>query len=122
MTAFPITWFEVYGKDRATLTKFYGDTFGWQARDIPEARYTEMTIGEIGMPGGGFTDGNPELSGFINYIRCPDIHEGVEKAVANGAEIVQPVTVYPGTVTFAILKDPLGNLFGLTDETVPAAD
>ncbi len=122
MPTHPIVHFEIYGKDREGLAKFYGDTFDWQMQDMPDMQYTMVTIAEDGLQGGGISSNDPEFTGTVNYISCPDINAGVEKAVANGAEVLMPVTTMPGTVTFAILKDPFGNRFGLVDETVPPAE
>ena len=41
------------------------------------------------------------------------------KAEANGAEVVHPVVTMPGLVTFAILKNPLGDRPGLIDAKMP---
>lgn len=119
MAQHPIVHFEVYGKDRDGLAQFYGDTFGWQLQPMPEANYTLVTIGEDGLTGGGISGADDAFTGTIIYMSCPDINAGVDKAVANGAEVVHPVETIPGMATFAILKDPQGNRFGLVDEVMP---
>jgi uncharacterized protein len=122
MANHPIAHFDIYGTDREGLAKFYSDTFDWQVQHIPEADYSLVTISEEGVQGGGIASKDGDFTGTIIYISCPDINAGVEKAVANGAEVLSPVTTMPGMVTFAILKDPQGNRFGLVDEKVPDAE
>jgi predicted enzyme related to lactoylglutathione lyase len=121
MAQHPIVHFDIYGTDRERLAAFYADTFGWERRDMPESDYSLMTIGEDGLRGGGISSQDGDFTGTIIYISCPDINAGIEKAVANGAEVIHPVVTVPGMVTFAILKDPQGNRFGLVDETIPPA-
>lgn len=49
----PVVHFEVVGKDAATLTKFYGEAFGWQLEDVMEGSYYMANPGgEGGIPGG----------------------------------------------------------------------
>ena len=47
----PVVHFEVVGKDAATLTKFYGEAFGWQLDDVMQgAYYMANPGGEGGIP------------------------------------------------------------------------
>jgi predicted enzyme related to lactoylglutathione lyase len=121
MAKHPIVHFEIYGTDRDSLATFYADTFGWELQPVPNMDYTLVNIGEEGVRGGGISGADADFTGTVIYVSCPDIAEGVDKAVANGAEVVHPVTTIPGMVTFAILKDPQGNRFGLVDEKMPEA-
>jgi len=44
-----------------------------------------------------------------------DIDEVLAKVEANGGSIVLPRTVVPQVVTFALFKDPAGNLLGIAE-------
>lgn len=119
MANHPIVHFDIYGTDREDLAKFYGDTFGWEIRNMPEASYSMVKISDDGLQGGGIADRDGDFTGTVIYISCDDLQGSIEKAQANGAEIVHPVVTMPGMVTFAVLKDPQGNRFGLVDAKIP---
>lgn len=121
MSQHPIAHFEIYGRDRETLAAFYRDTFGWGVNSIPQMQFESVTVAEDGLTGGGILDADGDFQGTIVYVSCPDIDASVERAVANGAEVLKPVQTFPGIVTYAILRDPQGNRFGLVAEVVPEA-
>lgn len=119
MAEHPIVHFDIHGTNRDELGKFYGDTFGWEIRPMPEHDFTLMAIGKDGVQDGGIVASDGDFTGTIIYISCNDIHDSVAKSVANGAEVIEPVTTMPGVVTYAMLKDPQGNRFGLLSATIP---
>lgn len=119
MAQHPIVHFEIHGADRKALGAFYADAFGWTFTDMPEMEYGMIEIGEEGLRGGGLMTSNEGARGTVIYMSCPDIHATVAKAVGNGAEIINPVETVPGVVTYAVLRDPQGNRFGLTADEIP---
>jgi predicted enzyme related to lactoylglutathione lyase len=114
----PVTHFEIYGKDREALAKFYGDLFGWNLQSIPELQYVTIdTASGAGINGGFATkEDGPQT---IFYIEVPDIDAALEKIESLGGKTVAPKMEIPNVVTFAQFSDPHGNVIGLTQAGGP---
>ena len=70
-----------------------------------------------GKPAGGvFAMDGPQFEGvaehWMFYIAVDDVDARAEKAVANGAEIVQPVFDVPGVGRIVMLRQPGGGVIG----------
>jgi predicted enzyme related to lactoylglutathione lyase len=91
---------------------FYESVFGWRLR--------KRSGGEI-----SFDDGAGEVSGMwvtgvepqpdsgiSIHIMVDDMETSLEKIVAHGGIITQPVGAYPPEIT-AKFRDPAGNIFAL---------
>jgi hypothetical protein len=61
---------------------------------------------------GGIREDPPDK---VLYMGVDDIDEVLAKVEANGGSIVLPRTVVPEVVTFALFKDPAGNLLGVAE-------
>ncbi|MGI9519767.1 MAG: VOC family protein [Pirellulaceae bacterium] len=103
----PIVYFEIAGQDGAALQQFYRDLFGWEISD--SASISSESTG--GLPGGIREDPADK----VLYMGVSEIDEQLEKIVAGGGEVVLPRTVVEGVVTFALFRDPAGNLLGLAE-------
>jgi predicted enzyme related to lactoylglutathione lyase len=108
----PVTHFEIYGKDRETLAKFYGDVFGWKLQSQPELQYVTIdTFSGAGINGGFATnEAGPQI---IIYVEVPDTQASLDKIESLGGKTVSPPVEIPNVVTFAQFSDPHGNLVGL---------
>jgi predicted enzyme related to lactoylglutathione lyase len=94
---------------------FYQKTFGWQIRRRGDgATAFDDTTGEVS---GAFVRGRPPASapGILFYVMVDSVAAAVEAAVANGAELVQPIGADAPEIT-ARLRDPGGNVIGLYQE------
>lgn len=108
---YPVTWFEVVGKDGAKLRDFYSQLFGWQFNVPPDMDYGMVTHEGNGIDGGvgSSMGGEPHA---IWYVETPDPQGLMDKITANGGKVAMPVTD-GGMATFANFEDPAGNLVGI---------
>src|SRR5690606_11426726 len=119
-----IVHFEILGpqEQRQALQAFYSKTFGWNITPLGDMAYgaVDWQPGEPGI--GGAIDATQDGSSqVVIYVGVDNIQEYVEKAKANGAEIVQDVMSIPGMVTYAQFRDPAGNVVGIVDNQMPEA-
>ena len=110
----PVTWFEIIGKDSATLHKFYKEAFGWKLTP-PVAEMGNYSMLEDHEPGigGGIGGSGDDTARVSVYIETADPQGLLEKAQRAGARVLMPVTTITPTTTIAMLMDPAGNTFGL---------
>ena len=111
MAAQTVGWFEVMGKDRGTLQRFYSGLFDWKIDDDPQMKYG-MVQTENGVPGGigESPDGGPGHVTF--YVNVDDVGAAAQKAEDLGGKTVMPATDMP-QVTIALVADPEGHVVGL---------
>jgi predicted enzyme related to lactoylglutathione lyase len=110
-------WFETLSKDYPTSVGFYTDVFGWSPHtmsDTDEFRYSTLGKDEDARAGimdaTGFLGDQPSRWQF--YLQVADTDATVEKALATGASLVQPVDDTPyGRI--ALLLDPAGVQFSV---------
>jgi uncharacterized protein len=114
----PVIWFEVIGKDAASLSKFYGDLFGWKVDPAPNDYFMFTTDGDqpsggVGVdPAGG--DGH-----VIWYAQSDDLQASLDKAESLGGNTVMPpMEVMQGT-SIALFSDPEGHVVGLVKPGPP---
>lgn len=103
----PIVYFEIAGPDAGSLRSFFAAVFGWQVDDKSTAA-AESTGGIRG----GIREDPPDK---VLYMGVDDIDAVLAKIEANGGSVVKPRTEVPGVVTFALFKDPAGNLLGVVE-------
>jgi hypothetical protein len=106
-----VAWFEVLGRDRGKLQRFYSDLFDWKIDDDSEMKYG-MVQSEAGIPGGigESPDGGPGHVTF--YVSVDDVSGSAKKAEELGGKTVMPATDLP-QVTIALVSDPEGHVVGL---------
>ena len=111
----PVTWFEIIGEDSARLQKFYRDTFGWKMTPpVKEmGNYSMLTGHEPGI-GGGLGGSQPGEARRVSiYVEVDDPQRYLDKALANGAALIMPVTTITPNTTIAMFTDPAGNTTGI---------
>ncbi|MEX2458986.1 MAG: VOC family protein [Actinomycetota bacterium] len=112
--AAPVVHFEVMGTDRQALGRFYGELFGWTVQSLDQPPYEVIdTRSGAGIDGGIGAVDDAGAQYVSVYAQTEDIHKTFDRAVEMGAEVMLPVSEVPGVVTFAILRDPQGNVFGM---------
>ncbi|HEY7282730.1 MAG TPA: VOC family protein [Actinomycetota bacterium] len=116
-----VVFFEMAGPDAAALAGFYGDLFGWTAREVPDADYFLLdTNGGTGINGGvGTVDGGASYATF--YVEDADPQALLDRATGLGARVVVPVTETP-MVVYARFADPDGLPVGVVRAAEPGAD
>jgi predicted enzyme related to lactoylglutathione lyase len=94
---------------------FYRLVFGWNIRKRGDgATAFDDTVGEVS---GSWVTGRKPMTevGLLFYIMVHDINVTIEKLIANGGIIVQPVGADAPEIT-ARFQDPAGNIVGLYQE------
>jgi predicted enzyme related to lactoylglutathione lyase len=106
---------EIPSTDIQVSRKFYENVFGWQVRARGDGS-TAFDDG-VGQVSGSWVLGRPPMAevGLLVYIMVDSVSATIEKVVANGGVIVQPVGADAPEIT-ARFKDPAGNILGLYQE------
>jgi predicted enzyme related to lactoylglutathione lyase len=108
-----ITHFEIGAADKQQLVTFYREVFGWRMDEVADGYTIVDTQAGAGINGGigRSSDGTPWVS---FYVADPDPDALLARAhAAGGGGTVVPVTEIEGWGTFAMFKDPDGNLVGI---------
>ncbi|TDD18602.1 VOC family protein [Kribbella turkmenica] len=121
-----LAWFEVATSDPDGAQKFYGSLFDWTFEaDGPAASggldYRNITASGAGAPMGGIAGTDGQTPGHsVFYILVADVEATCADATQLGGSVVSKhLETAPGAPTFAYLRDPAGNMFGVF--TPPAA-
>jgi uncharacterized protein len=110
-----ICYIEIPANDIRRSAEFYRRVFGWNIRQRGDvATAFDDAVGEVS---GAWVLGRPPASqpGLLVYIMVDSVAKTVEAVVANGGEIVQPISADAPEIT-ARLRDPAGNVIGLYQE------
>lgn len=112
----PVVHFEVVGKDREAIQKFYSDLFNWKLDTNYPDKYGMVEAGEEGIAGGiGDTpDGAPGHATF--YVQVKSLKEYLDRAESLGGKTIMPPLEIPDMVKMALFADPEGNVIGLVEE------
>jgi predicted enzyme related to lactoylglutathione lyase len=115
-----VVWFEVVGKDGATLRSFYSSLFGWQIADSGTGMDYGMVAATNGGIGGGIGKSQDGGEGFVTvYVEVDDPAAYLARAEKLGGKTVVPPTEIPSVnLTFALFTDPEGHLIGLSKGAV----
>ena len=112
----PVVHFEILAGpdgDKKALQAFYRDTFKWDVDAERTQGYGLVSPEDEDEGIGGGIDSAEDRAKVLIYIEVDDPTYYLQKAKAAGGEIVKDVTVMPGSVTYAIFRDPAGNEVGL---------
>ncbi len=107
-----ICYIEIPATDVARSAEFYRQVFGWKIRKRGDGS-TAFDDG-VGEVSGAWILGRPpaEAPGLLVYILVDSAAATVEKIIASGGEIVQPIGKDAPEVT-ARFRDPGGNVIGI---------
>jgi predicted enzyme related to lactoylglutathione lyase len=115
-----VAWFEVTGKDGASLQDFYARLFDWQITDAGDGSgYGLVAAAEDGIGGGigSAQDGDPGHVTF--YVEVDDVAAYLEQAEKLGGKtVVPPAEIEQFGLTFAFFADPEGHVVGLSNGAV----
>jgi predicted enzyme related to lactoylglutathione lyase len=103
---------EVTGKDGPKLQQFFKDVFGWSLDTNNPGGYGMYRQAD-GLTGGigGSQDGGP--GGVTFYVHTDDPQAVLDRAVANGGQVVMPLTEVAPETTIALFTDPEGHVVGI---------
>ena len=107
-----ICYIEMPAKDAERSAEFYKKSFGWNIRKRGDGSIAfDDGVGEVS---GTWVLGRPPSAnpGLLFYIMVDSVAATIEKIVANGGEIVQPVGGDAPEIT-ARFRDPGGNVIGV---------
>jgi len=113
-----ICYIDLPATDIARSADFYAKVFGWNVRTRGDGS-TSFDDG-VGEVSGTWSLGRPPSTepGLLLYIMVDSATDTIEKIVANGCEIVQPIGADAPEIT-ARFRDPGGNILGLYQEPRP---
>lgn len=116
-----VVWFEIAGPNPEQQREFYAKTFGWQIDANNPMNYGMVTAGKKeGAIGGGVCAPNEGMPNYVTiYVEVKDVDKALADVQKHGGEVVVPKTAVPGMVTFALFKDPAGNVVGLVHDKTP---
>jgi len=106
-----VGWFEVLGRDREKLHRFYSGLFDWKIEDDPKMKYGMVQL-EDGIPGGIGESPDGGAGHVTFYVNVDDVSGAARKAEELGGKTVMPATDMP-QVTIALVADPEGHVVGL---------
>ena len=110
-----ICYVEIPALEPKRSAEFYAAVFGWAIRRRGNgATAFDDTTGQVS---GSFVTGRPPQiePGLMLYVMVADAAATLEKVVAHGGAIVQPV--HPGAPeVIARFRDPAGNVVGVYQE------
>jgi uncharacterized protein len=106
--------FEIGAAEFDGQIDFYRELFGWQVQKVADGYATVDTQAGSGLGGGigKSSDGTPWVS---FYVGASDLKATLQRAEALGGATELDVTVIPDLLTFAMFRDPDGNLVGLVE-------
>jgi predicted enzyme related to lactoylglutathione lyase len=110
-----ICYIEMPATDIARSADFYKQVFGWQNRKRGDGAIAfDDSVGEVS--GTWVLDRPPsDKPGLLVYIMVDSVAATLEKVVAHGGEITQPIGADAPEIT-ARFRDPGGNVIGLYQE------
>jgi hypothetical protein len=116
-TAGDWNWFELYGRNPASASAFYGQVFGYTvAPDLRTERKDDFELSSGGLARAGVApvpDREDSIPGWLGVVRVADIDATVAQAAALGGEVdLAPRAAAFGS-RFAVISDPTGGTVGL---------
>jgi predicted enzyme related to lactoylglutathione lyase len=112
----PVVHFEIGGRDLPALREFYGKAFGWSISDAG-ANYAIVAAGESGI-GGGLMQATDQMPQYVTvYVQVDDLRTALaEISTLGGTTLVEPTPISDMS-SFALFRDPQGNVVGLLEST-----
>ncbi len=110
--AHPVVHWEIGGRDMPALREFYAKTFGWMITDAGPG-YALVHPADGGL-GGGLMQTSGDTPPYVTvYISVADLDDALVHVRAHGGTPLTPPTQINETASFALFRDPEGNVVGL---------
>ncbi len=118
--AHPVVHWEIGGHDLEGLRQFYAKAFGWSMTDAgPIYALVQAVDGGIG---GGLMQASGEMPPYVTvYVQVDDLGTALAEVGALGGTTLVPPTTINDTSSFALFRDPEGNVVGLLEASGPVA-
>jgi predicted enzyme related to lactoylglutathione lyase len=110
-----ICYIEMPAIDINQSASFYKNVFGWNIRKRGDGTTAfDDTVGEVS---GAWVLGRKPMTepGLLFYIMVDSVEQAIEKLLAHGGKLVQPIGEDAPEIT-ARFSDPAGNIVGLYQE------
>ncbi|HXG00758.1 MAG TPA: VOC family protein [Bacteroidota bacterium] len=123
----PVVHWEINSNNAQRLQEFYSRVFGWTIDTNNPMNYGLVNTGSTLGAHGGIGQNDPSQPvtppPVTFYIQVSDLQTTLDRVTELGGSVVMPVTEIPNMVTFALFRDPDGNVIGLVkgEEPKPAA-
>ena len=122
-----VWWNELLSPDTDRVADFYSKVVGWKLKIVdvdnqtapasdPEDRYTLFMAGDQSAAGLMKPDHPGAIHsgiGWFTYIQVSDVAAAVAAARSAGGTIVREPIETPEGARMAVVRDPIGNVFGL---------
>jgi predicted enzyme related to lactoylglutathione lyase len=117
-----VWWIELRTTNEQVARDFYTRLMGWQTFQpgLSEpsegaGAYTVWMSGwkQVGGMMSGALNGGGALSGWVPFIAVKDVDDCAKRAAEMGAEILEEPFDIESSGRFALLRDPLGAIFGI---------
>jgi predicted enzyme related to lactoylglutathione lyase len=110
-----VCYVEIPAEDVERSVSFYRSVFGWNIRRHKDGRVSfDDAVGEVS--GAWVTGRRPSSEpGLLVYIMVDSVSSAMDRVVANGGKLVQPIGMDAPEIT-ARFSDPSGNVLGLYQE------
>jgi uncharacterized protein len=106
------SWSELMTSDPTAAAEFYGQLFGWIAKDMGEAMggYRVINVGESGVGGiTGFPPGSPPMPPhWGSYVTVDNLEATLAKCGSLGGKTLMPGMDIPNVGRMAVIQDPQG--------------
>ena len=109
-------WDELHTSDLEGAKKFYGDVFGWTAKESDMAGMTYVLFSDGETDRAGATTqmpGDPSPPHWLVYALTPDVDASTAKVKDLGGTVYMEPMSLEGVGRFSIAGDPTGAVFGL---------
>ena len=111
---------EIGGPDMPALREFYAKAFGWTITDVgPMYSLVQPTDGGLGA---GLMQTAEYMPAYVTvYVQVEDLAAALADIGTLGGTTVVPPTAINDTASFAMSRDPQGNVVGLLKASGPIA-
>jgi predicted enzyme related to lactoylglutathione lyase len=107
-------WFDYVSNEAPKAKAFFGELFGWKAKDAPMPggrSYTMIAVGDATI--GGYTEPPPANTHWLSYLQVADARETAANVESLGGTVAKPPFAVGDLATMALVVDPLGAVFAL---------
>ncbi len=110
----PVVHFELNVKNPKKIQQFYKKLFSWSINANNPMNYGLIKKGGNRGIGGGIGKLQSGSKSFVTfYAQVKDLKATLRKVVRLGGKTILPPTHIPNMVTYALFKDPEGNVVGI---------
>ncbi|MBD1430621.1 VOC family protein [Sphingobacterium litopenaei] len=119
-------WTDMTVDNPAEVKEFYKQIFGWHEMEVPMKDGDESYV-DYGMAvdpstaAGGICHNRGKNKGippqWISYFYIDDVEKALQTCIELGGELLKENRKKDGTLSFAIVKDPQGAVFGMGNLT-----